>query len=76
MLSDQNLTSDGLKGSIQYRGYSIVDIVKQRKSYLDTAYLLIWGKWPSKKQNIVLRTELGNVPEPHKCVFDTIRSFP
>ena len=60
---------------MQYRGYSISDIVG-RKSYLETAYLLIWGEWPSSFQLTAFKTDLSNVPLPDASVFDAIRSFP
>ncbi len=60
---------------MQYRGYPIGDIVG-KKSFLDTAYLLIWGEWPTHNQLGGFKTKLLNVTLPDQSVFDVIRSFP
>ncbi|KAE8380408.1 citrate synthase-like protein [Aspergillus bertholletiae] len=66
---------DGLKGTIQYRGYSINDIVG-RKTFIDTAHLLIWGHWPSSAEAETLQNRLDQVPVPQDFVFNVIKSFP
>ena len=40
---------DGQKGILEYRGIAIEELTK-RGSFLETAYLLIWGKLPSAQQ--------------------------
>ena len=60
---------------IQYRGYSIGDIVG-KKGFIDTAHLLIWGEWPTRDQRIKLQAKLNHVPLPDQSVFDVIHSFP
>ncbi|MCC0177337.1 citrate synthase [Waterburya agarophytonicola K14] len=40
---------DGQKGILEYRGIAIEELTKQG-SFLETAYLLIWGKLPSEQQ--------------------------
>ncbi|MDJ0591005.1 MAG: citrate synthase [Pleurocapsa sp. MO_226.B13] len=40
---------DGHKGILEYRGIAIEDLA-QRGSFVETAYLLIWGKLPSEQQ--------------------------
>ncbi|MGD1918613.1 MAG: citrate synthase [Pleurocapsa sp.] len=40
---------DGQKGILEYRGIAIEELTK-RGSFLETAYLLIWGKLPSQQQ--------------------------
>ena len=40
---------DGQKGILEYRGIAIEELA-QRGSFLETAYLLIWGKLPSEQQ--------------------------
>ena len=40
---------DGQKGRLLYRGYSIEELA-QKSSFLETAYLLIWGELPTAKQ--------------------------
>lgn len=60
---------------IQYRGYSISDIVG-KKGFIDTAHLLIWGEWPTIDQRDKLHAKLNSVPLPDQSVFNVIRSFP
>ncbi|KAJ6080570.1 citrate synthase [Penicillium canescens] len=66
---------DGLKGTIQYRGYPIADIVGHKK-FIDTAHLLIWGNWPSPDESQNLQKKLNNVPLVDESIFNVIRSFP
>ena len=66
---------DGWKGMIQYRGYSISDIVG-KKGFYDTFYLLVWGNWPSEEQRCQLRNDINRFPLPPQHVFDVIQSFP
>jgi len=40
---------DGNKGKLLYRGYSIEEL-SQNSSFLETAYLLIWGELPTAIQ--------------------------
>ena len=40
---------DGQKGILEYRGIAIEELTKQG-SFLETAYLLIWGKLPDEQQ--------------------------
>ena len=40
---------DGQKGILEYRGIAIEELTK-RGSFLETAYLLIWGQLPSEQQ--------------------------
>ena len=37
------------QGLIRYRGYHIGDILG-KKGLIDTAHLLVWGKWPTTDQ--------------------------
>lgn len=65
-----------MKGTIQYRGYDISDIVKNNKKFIDTAHLLIWGHWPSPKESEKLQNKLFLAMHLEQNVFDVIRSFP
>ena len=40
---------DGQNGVLLYRGYSIEELA-QKSSFLETAYLLIWGELPTSTQ--------------------------
>ena len=68
-------TSDGLEGTIQYRGYSIHDIIGKKK-FVDVSHLLIWGDWPSTEEARIYQERLNNVPQIDDSVFNVIRSFP
>ncbi|MEM8718541.1 MAG: citrate synthase [Cyanobacteria bacterium P01_G01_bin.39] len=48
---------DGQKGILEYRGIAIEELTK-RGSFLETAYLLIWGKLPSEKQLEEFKTDI------------------
>ncbi|MDJ0573087.1 MAG: citrate synthase [Pleurocapsa sp. MO_192.B19] len=48
---------DGQKGILEYRGIAIEQLAKQG-SFLETAYLLIWGKLPSKQQLQKFQTDI------------------
>lgn len=64
-----------MKGVIQYRGYSVDDLVG-KKSFNDTAFLLIWGKLPTPKESAKLQASLNSVPLIEESVLNVIRSFP
>lgn len=40
---------DGEKGILQYRGYDIADLAK-KSTFIETAYLLIYGELPTSAQ--------------------------
>jgi citrate synthase len=48
---------DGQKGILEYRGIAIEQLAKQG-SFLETAYLLIWGKLPSQQQLQEFQTDI------------------
>ena len=48
---------DGHKGILEYRGIAIEELA-QRGSFLETAYLLIWGKLPSEQQLKEFQTDI------------------
>ena len=48
---------DGQKGILEYRGIAIEQLAKQG-SFLETAYLLIWGKLPSQQQLKEFETDI------------------
>ena len=61
---------DGGKGVLLHRGYAIDDLVKH-KTYLETAYLLLNGELPSKKQN----DEFINRVRYHTMVSENMYRF-
>ena len=48
---------DGQKGILEYRGIAIEQLAEQG-SFLETAYLLIWGKLPSEQQLQEFQTDI------------------
>ncbi|WP_026102649.1 citrate synthase [Pleurocapsa sp. PCC 7319] len=48
---------DGQKGILEYRGIAIEELAKHG-SFLETAYLLIWGKLPSEQQLKEFQTDI------------------
>jgi len=67
--------SDGKRGYIQYRDYSIEDLFK-RNDYEEVIHLLIWGKLPTPEQKMTLRRKLAAEMKPFPCVVNVIQSFP
>ena len=48
---------DGQKGILEYRGIAIEQLA-HKSSFLETAYLLIWGKLPNEQQLREFQTEI------------------
>ncbi len=61
---------DGDKGELEYRGYPIAQLAEQ-SSYLETAYLIIYGELPNKQQ---LDEWTHNITY-HTMVHENIRKF-
>lgn len=68
--------SNGRKGHIQYRDFSIHDLF-QKHEYEDVVHLLVWGHLPSAEEKATFRralaAEMTKIP---KSVMDTIRALP
>ncbi len=66
---------DGIKGELRYRGYPIAELAS-KSSFLETAYLLIWGNLPSSQE---LR-DFENAVQMHRRlsfrVRDMMKCFP
>ena len=66
---------DGEKGILRYRGYPLEDLA-ENASFIEVAYLLLYGKLPNKKELEHLEHEITNhslIHEDMKRFFD---SFP
>ena len=66
---------NGEEGILRYRGYSIEDLA-EKASFLETAYLLIFGELPTKEQFEKFHTDIkshSHVDEDIKKILD---SFP
>lgn len=68
--------SDGKRGTIQYRGYDLADIVANGKKFIDTAHLMVFGFWPSVEEGVNFQRKLFDAMHIDQCVFDTIYAFP
>ncbi|KAI1179930.1 citrate synthase [Nemania sp. FL0916] len=76
LVSESKITYiDGLEGTIQYRGYSIDEIIGKR-NFAEISHLLIWGNMPSAEEAKEYQDRLNNVPLISDTVFNVIRSFP
>ena len=64
---------NGEKGVLRYRGYSIEELA-QKASFLEVAFLLIYGELPNKKQLSQLLTDIQNnsiIDEDVKRILET-----
>ena len=66
---------DGQKGILEYRGITIEELAK-RSSFLETAYLLIWGELPSAKQLQDFQTHILFHRRVKYCIRDMMKCFP
>ena len=66
---------DGEEGVLRYRGYSIEDLC-EKSSFIDVAFLLIFGELPTKEEQDLFNQEIKNdslVDEDLKMI---LKSFP
>ncbi len=61
---------DGGKGELLYRGYPI-DQLAEQSSYLEVAYLLLYGELPNDSQWV----KFSNIVKRHTMVHEGIRRF-
>ncbi|MEY4520735.1 MAG: hypothetical protein RLZZ499_3335 [Cyanobacteriota bacterium] len=66
---------DGQKGILEYRGIKIEELAK-RSSFLETAYLLIWGELPSAKQLQDFQTHILFHRRVKYRIRDMMKCFP
>ncbi|MEE3035486.1 MAG: citrate synthase [Bacteroidota bacterium] len=66
---------DGEKGILRYRGYSIDDLAK-KVTFLEVAYLLIWGELPNEKELSNIQTEIKKASSIDKDLEHILKSFP
>ncbi len=66
---------DGEKGELRYRGYAIEDLAN-KKSYLDTCFLLLNGDLPSRSELSEFDIELRKRSFVHEGLKDMFKSFP
>ncbi|QYX32199.1 citrate synthase [Sphaerospermopsis torques-reginae] len=66
---------DGQKGILEYRGIRIEELA-EKSTFLETAYLLIWGKLPSKEELIDFESEVNAHRRIKYRIRDMMKSFP
>jgi len=66
---------DGQKGWLVYRGYNIFDLAKH-SNFEETAYLLIYGKLPTKKELDEFCSRLVSYRDIPQAVIDALKLLP
>ena len=66
---------DGEKGILRYRGYSIDDLAN-KVTFLEVAYLLIWGELPNEKELSNVSNEIQKSSSIDKDLEYILKSFP
>jgi len=66
---------DGRQGLLTYRGYTVGDLVGQ-SSFLETAYLLIWGELPTAAELRAFEHEVQMHRRVSFRIRDMMKSFP
>lgn len=66
---------DGQKGILEYRGIAIEKLADQ-SSFLETAYLLIWGKLPNEQELKEFQTEILYHRRIKYRIRDMMKCFP
>ncbi|HEU4614113.1 MAG TPA: citrate/2-methylcitrate synthase, partial [Kofleriaceae bacterium] len=66
---------DGEKGILRYRGYPIEDLA-EHSTFVETAYLLIFGELPNKKESDAFRTKLTRHSLIHEDMHHFFAGFP
>jgi len=66
---------DGEKGILRYRGYSIEELA-ERSTFLEVAYLLIYGELPTEEQFNQWRSAITMHTLVHEEIKDILDGFP
>ncbi len=66
---------DGQKGILEYRGINIEELAK-KSSFLETAYLLIWGYLPSKEELATFEHDIRYHRRIKYRIRDMMKCFP
>lgn len=66
---------DGEKGILRYRGYAIEDLA-EHSSFLEVAYLLIYGKLPEQADFEEFRTDITQHTMIHEDIKNILEGFP
>jgi citrate synthase len=66
---------DGQKGILEYRGIRIEELA-EKSTFLETAYLLIWGELPSKEELAAFESEVNTHRRIKYRIRDMMKCFP
>ncbi|HEY4613104.1 MAG TPA: citrate synthase [Bacteroidota bacterium] len=66
---------DGDKGILRYRGYPIEQLAEHSTSFLEVAYLLLYGELPNKEQREQWRTNIKSHTFIHESVKKLMEGF-
>ncbi len=66
---------DGKLGILEYRGIDIEELA-QKSTFLETAYLLIWGKLPTKEELTAFQEDINNHRRIKYHIRDMMKCFP
>ena len=66
---------NGEKGELRYRGYSIDDLA-ENASFIQTAYLLIFGEFPTSEQLVKFEADIKAHSEVDSRLLQIVDSFP
>jgi citrate synthase len=66
---------DGQKGILEYRGIQIEELAA-KSTFLETAYLLIWGELPSKEELAEFEAEVNSHRRIKYRIRDMMKCFP
>lgn len=66
---------DGQKGILEYRGINIEELAK-KSSFLETSYLLIWGRLPDKEELESFEDEIRHNRRIKYRIRDMMKCFP
>jgi citrate synthase len=62
---------DGERGILRYRGYPIEKIVEAGARFVEVAYLLIYGKWPSAEEY----ESFSKLMTQHSIIHEDMKNF-
>jgi citrate synthase len=66
---------DGQRGILEYRGIPIEELA-QKSTFLETAYLLIWGELPTKEELELFEYEVSHHRRLKYRIRDMMKCFP
>lgn len=66
---------DGQAGVLEYRGVPIEELA-EKSTFLETAFLLIWGYWPSKEELAAFEHDITYHRRVKYRIRDMMKCFP